>query len=81
MARDLKRLNLNIPTDLVNRIDEYSGKVGLTRSSAIVVLCDAALNNIKAIDGMGDLMEQIKALQQQSKNTVTSDITVPALLD
>lgn len=40
---DLKRLNVNMPEELVNRIDEYAKKMGINRTSAINVLCNKAL--------------------------------------
>ena len=57
VARELKRLNVNMPVELVARIDEYADRMCINRSSAINVLCNTALDGQRA---MGDLSELIK---------------------
>ncbi len=57
MARELKRINMNVPFDLLDRIDAYAEKMGITRSSAMNVLCASALDSQKAVDGISELME------------------------
>ena len=62
MARELKRLNTNMPLELVARIDEYAERMCINRSSAINVLCNLALDSQKA---MTDLSELLKYVQNE----------------
>lgn len=56
MARELKRLNTNMPVDLVERIDAYAERMCINRSSAINVLCNIALDGQQAIGTMERLI-------------------------
>lgn len=62
MARELKRLNTNMPIELVAKIDEYAERMCISRSSAINVLCNLALDSQKA---MTDLSELLKYVQEE----------------
>lgn len=63
MARELKRLNLNMPVDLVARIDEYAERMCINRSSAINVLCNLALDSQQAVGTMEELLRMVKEEQ------------------
>lgn len=60
MARELKRLNTNMPLDLVNRIDEYADRMCINRSSAINVLCSLALDSQKAVGTMEEMLRVVR---------------------
>lgn len=67
MARELKRLNTNMPIDLVARIDEYADRMCVNRSSAINVLCNLALDSQQAMGTMEELLKMIKEEQAKQK--------------
>lgn len=60
MAREVKRINNNMPIELVVKIDEYAEKMCISRSSAINVLCSMALESQKGMSDIGELIELIK---------------------
>lgn len=61
---ETSRLGINIPTDLMERLDEYAYKMNINRTSAVCVLLTQAMDNQKA---MSDLGELLKLYQQQEK--------------
>lgn len=61
MARELKRVNLNLPEDVVKRIDAYADKMCITRTTAVVMLCNTALDSQKAMNDLSELLIMAKA--------------------
>lgn len=59
-----QRVNLNMPIDTLKRIDEYADKMTITRTSAILVLCNQALDGINAANAISDLNEIIRKLDE-----------------
>jgi len=49
MAKELKRLNINMPLDLVSRVDEFAENMSINRSAAINVLLSLALDGKNAL--------------------------------
>ena len=41
--RDLTRITINLPTHVLKKIDEYAEKHGLSRTTAIMILCADSL--------------------------------------
>jgi metal-responsive CopG/Arc/MetJ family transcriptional regulator len=56
MARELKRLNINLPQELVDKVDEYADNLCIQRTTAITVLLNTALNQQDGIKALQDLM-------------------------
>jgi len=56
IARELKRLNINLPQELVDKVDEYAEKLCIQRTTAITVLLNAALIQQDSVKVMQDLM-------------------------
>lgn len=73
MARELKRLNTNMPVDLVERIDEYADKMCINRSSAINVLCSLALDSQKAVGAMDELLKVVRNEQAKKVGVVDGE--------
>jgi len=69
MAKELKRLNTNMPLELVERLDEYAEKMYMSRATAINVLIAQSLDNQKVVNDLGELMKFIQEEQakQQAK--------------
>lgn len=61
MARELKRVNLNLPEDVVKRIDAYADKMCINRTTAVVMLCNTALDSQKAMNDLSELLIMAKA--------------------
>ena len=64
---ETNRINLNMPCDLTNRVDEYASKMNINRTSAICVLLNLALDSQDAVKVMGELMRLVK--EKQYKQT------------
>ena len=65
MARELKRLNTNMPVELVARVDEYADKLSINRSSAINILVSLALDSKQAVVTLGDVIKLIREEQAE----------------
>lgn len=66
MARDLKRININVPVETLERIDIYAENMSINRTSAILVLLTQAMDSQKA---MSDLGELLKLYQEEQTKT------------
>lgn len=60
MIKKTTRVNLNMPVDLLTRVDEYSDKLNLNRTATMVVLLTQALDQQKAMLEMSDLLKLTK---------------------
>lgn len=54
------RVNVNLTTDVLKEIDAYAVSVGLSRSSAISVLCMEALFQKRAMNTLNDILPHLK---------------------
>ena len=61
---ETSRINLNMPCDLVYRVDEYASNMNINRTSAICVLLNLALDGQKAMNDLGQLL---KLYQEEQK--------------
>lgn len=52
MPRDLTRVSLNFSKELLVQIDEWADGVGISRSSAVAVLCSQMLASYKMTNGL-----------------------------
>lgn len=50
-----KRLNINLPIDLVDKIDQYAGKLNLNRTSAITVLLSLGLQGTEGMEALKNI--------------------------
>ena len=58
---ELKRINMNLPLDLVEKVVEYGEKNGLNTTSAYIVLLNQGLNQIEMINSLPTILELIKS--------------------
>lgn len=65
MARDLTRMTVSLPSELVKRVDTYAENMGIKRTSATAVLLTMALDSQKAMTDLGELLKVIQ--QEQDK--------------
>lgn len=43
VKRDLVRISINLPSHVLEKIDEYAQKHGISRTTAIMILCADSL--------------------------------------
>lgn len=54
---ELRRVGLNLPVDLVAKIDDYADSLSLNRTTAMTVLLSTSLQQNDAILKIGDLLK------------------------
>lgn len=64
MSRELKRLNTNMPVELVARIDEYAENMNVNRTAAINMLVSTALEQKKAMSMMDEMLTKLTELEK-----------------
>lgn len=57
---DKYRVNLNMPIDTLKRLDEYAEKMTITRTSAILVLVNQALDAQSTVNALDKLTDMLK---------------------
>lgn len=57
---ELKRVNMNLPSDLVQKVVDYANKMGLNTTSAYIVLLNQALDQKETIDNLPIMLELLK---------------------
>ena len=69
---ELKRVNMNLPADLVQKVVEYGESKGLNTTSAYIVLLNQALDQRNAYDNFPLFIELMQKypniLNEQSKD-------------
>ena len=69
MARvETTRMGMNIPTELMDKLDEYADRMNISRTSAVCVLLSQALDSQKAVNDLGELLKMVKAEQMKQAN-------------
>jgi len=62
-ARETKRIYMNVPVEVLERIDAYADKMSINRTAAVLVLVSQALDSQKAMSDLGELMKMYQAEQ------------------
>lgn len=57
---EVTRINLNMPNDLLVKVDGYANKMNVNRTSAICVLLNMALDSQKAVSDIAELLKLIQ---------------------
>ena len=69
MARvETTRMGMNIPTELMDKLDEYADRMNISRTRAVCVLLSQALDSQKAVNDLGELLKLVKAEQMKQEN-------------
>lgn len=63
---ELKRVNMNLPANLVDRVVEYGETLGLNTTSAYIVLLNQALDQKETLNNLPAIMEVLKEFQQMA---------------
>jgi len=75
---ELKRVNINLPTDLVDRVKSYGEKLGLNTTSAYIVLLNQALNQQDSLNFMPLLSRMVNEVQG---NMINNNLTPKDQID
>ena len=67
MARDLKRINLNLSVELLEKVDSYAARVGVNRSSAVAILLAQTLEQQQTMSDIAKLVEMYEAERAKNK--------------
>lgn len=59
-----KTVTISLADTTIEKVDEYAKNMGISRSSAIAVMCENMLNQQKSLDGMEKLMEAVNTLKE-----------------
>lgn len=60
---DLKRVNINLPINLVKRVEEYGESIGVNTTAAYIFLLNQALNQNAQVNSLPMLQQFFSALQ------------------
>lgn len=68
-TNEIKRVNVNLPNDLIDQVDSYATRMNINRTSAICVLLSQALKQEEVISRLPDMLNllndtKIKGLLQ-----------------
>lgn len=64
MARELQRLNINMPVELIAELDAYADKINVNRTAAINMLVSTALEQKNAMSAMDELLNKLTELEK-----------------
>lgn len=60
MDRELKRVNMNLPSALVEKIDAYAQRLCINRSAAVTVLLSFSLEQQGGLEVLQEMMKLYK---------------------
>ncbi len=58
---ELKRININLPIDLIQRVNDYANSKGLNFTSAYIVLLNTALDQNETINNLPIILDLVKS--------------------
>ena len=64
--KNLERVSINLPSNIVARVKEYADNLGINNTSAYIVLLNQALEQtdiLKQLPAMYGLLNEVKGLQ------------------
>lgn len=67
MSRELQRLNMNMPVDLIQQVDEYAERMNINRTSAVIVLVSTALEQKNAMSVIDTLLDKLGDIEEKAK--------------
>lgn len=67
MAKELKRLNMNMPAELIEQVDAYADSINVNRSSAINMLVSFGLMSMRSVGAIEKLVGQIDELKAREE--------------
>lgn len=70
---ELKRVNMNLPADLIQRVVEYGESKGLNTTSAYIVLLNQALDQKDTLNNLPLILDLLKNIDFSSLNNEKKD--------
>lgn len=70
MAKELQRLNMLMPVDLVNQVDEYAERMNLNRTSAVNMLVSTALEQKSAVNMLERLLVEMQGFKEMGSKVL-----------
>lgn len=67
MSRELQKLNMNMPANLIQQVDEYANRMNLNRTSAMIFLVSTALEQKNTMSMMDELLNRFSELEEKAK--------------
>ena len=67
MSKELQRLNMNMPADLIQQVDEYAERMNLNRTSAMIVLVSTALEQKNVMSVMDELLNKLGEVEEKAR--------------
>ncbi len=64
-TNEIKRVNINLPNDLIDQVDSYADKMNINRTSAICVLLSQALKQEEVMSKFPDMINLLKDARNQ----------------
>lgn len=61
---ELKRVNLNLPIHLIERVNEYANNLGINNTSAYIVLLNQALDQKDTMSQMPTIISMFNEMKQ-----------------
>ena len=65
---DLKRVNINLPINLVKKVEEYGESIGVNTTAAYIVLLNQALEQKMAFKNFPLMYQMFEEAQKQQLN-------------
>lgn len=65
---EFTRVNMNLPTDLVERVKEYSENMGINTTSGYIVLLNQALDQKQTMNNLPYLTKMFDEIQSLALN-------------
>lgn len=70
--RDITRVNMNLPTQMVTKVKEYADSLGLPITQAYTVLINMALEQKDMIKAMPELLKGVSDLKELADSQKSS---------
>ena len=61
---ELKRVSINLPSNLVERVKEYGENLGLNTTSAYIVLLNQALDQKDTLNNLPLILEMVEKMKE-----------------
>lgn len=70
---ELKRVNVNLPSNLVQRVEEYALSIGVNTTNAYIVLLNNALDQKDTLNNLPLIMELVNSVKQSVIDSVDNE--------
>jgi len=67
LSRELQRLNINMPADLIQQVDEYAERMNLNRTSAMITLVSNGLEQENVMSVIYQLLDRVLELEENAR--------------